>query len=105
MFLSRAGQGWGRLWGRGSKIKAWEPQPQTRLSFAVDVVNKAIRSCYRWFDKKHRQCMRSIQAPLINSLICLPMKFKFFCNIAKGSWQDGAEGSPGLQELNPWGPL
>ncbi|XP_034356646.1 E3 ubiquitin-protein ligase DCST1 [Arvicanthis niloticus] len=47
------------------------------------VVNKAIHSCHRWFDKKYRQCMQRIQAPLINNLLCLPMKFKFFCSIAK----------------------
>eukprot|EP00073_Rattus_norvegicus_P044648 XP_017446794.1 PREDICTED: DC-STAMP domain-containing protein 1 isoform X1 [Rattus norvegicus] len=47
------------------------------------VVNKAILSCYRWFDKKHQRCMQRIQVPLLNSLLCLPMKFKFFCNIAK----------------------
>ncbi|XP_028609165.1 E3 ubiquitin-protein ligase DCST1 [Grammomys surdaster] len=47
------------------------------------IVNKAIRSCRRWFDKKHKRCMQRIWAPVINNLLCLPMKFKFFCSIAK----------------------
>ncbi|EDL15204.1 E3 ubiquitin-protein ligase DCST1 [Mus musculus] len=55
---------------------------RTRLR-CIHVVNKAILSCYRWFDKKHKNCMRRIHLPLFNNMICVPMKFKFLCNIAK----------------------
>lgn len=48
--------------------------------------------------------MQRIQVPLLNSLLCLPMKFKFFCNIAKGWWQDGGEGLPWIGRLNPGDP-
>ncbi|KAM4861775.1 E3 ubiquitin-protein ligase DCST1 [Thomomys bottae] len=47
------------------------------------VVNQGIRSCRRWFDEKHKKCMKKIWVPVLNHLLCLPMKFKFFCNIAK----------------------
>ncbi|KAF6074302.1 DC-STAMP domain containing 1 [Phyllostomus discolor] len=48
-----------------------------------NIVNRAILSCRRWFDKRHEQCMQRISIPLLNHLLCLPMKFKFFCGIAK----------------------
>ncbi|XP_074174706.1 E3 ubiquitin-protein ligase DCST1 isoform X1 [Rhinolophus sinicus] len=58
------------------------------LSLPTDVVNQAILSCRRWFDKKHEQCMQRISVPLLKHLLCVPMKFKFFCGIAKamGVW-------------------
>ncbi|KAB0396284.1 hypothetical protein E2I00_015519, partial [Balaenoptera physalus] len=48
-----------------------------------NVVNKAMINCRRWFDQKHRECTQRIWVPLLNHLLCLPMKFKFFCGIAK----------------------
>ncbi|XP_040855302.1 E3 ubiquitin-protein ligase DCST1 [Ochotona curzoniae] len=53
-----------------------------------NIVNKAILSCHSWFTQKYQQCLQRIQVPLLNHLLCLPMKFKFFCNIAKvmGVW-------------------
>ncbi|XP_005867573.1 PREDICTED: DC-STAMP domain-containing protein 1 [Myotis brandtii] len=63
-----------------STQKMYELKTKLRCSY---VVNKAILSCRRWFDKKHEQCMQRIRVPLLNHLLCLPMKFKFFCGIAK----------------------
>nr|XP_012623343.1 DC-STAMP domain-containing protein 1 isoform X3 [Microcebus murinus]XP_012623344.1 DC-STAMP domain-containing protein 1 isoform X3 [Microcebus murinus] len=63
-----------------STQKMYEMKTKLRCSY---VVNKAILSCRRWFDRKHEQCMQHIKVPLLNHLLCLPMKFKFFCNIAK----------------------
>nr|KAF6413081.1 DC-STAMP domain containing 1 [Molossus molossus] len=65
---------------RVSTQKMYELKTKLRCS---NVVNKAILSCRRWFDKKHEQCMQRIWVPLLNHLLCLPMKFKFFCGIAK----------------------
>lgn len=77
---------------------------QTALALPTDVVDKAILSCRRWFDKKHEQCMQRIRVPLLNHLLCLPMKFKFFCGIAKG--QQGQEGGEYQgRGLSPWGAL
>ncbi|KAG8519994.1 E3 ubiquitin-protein ligase DCST1, partial [Galemys pyrenaicus] len=53
------------------------------LPLPKDVVNKAIASCRDWFNEKHKQCMQRIRVPLFNHLLCLPMKFRFFCDIAK----------------------
>ncbi|XP_017201334.3 E3 ubiquitin-protein ligase DCST1 isoform X1 [Oryctolagus cuniculus] len=63
-----------------STQKMYELKTKLRCSH---IVNKAIVSCRRWFAQKHQQCMQRIQVPLLNHLLCLPMKFKFFCSIAK----------------------
>ncbi|XP_052034632.1 E3 ubiquitin-protein ligase DCST1 [Apodemus sylvaticus] len=67
---------------RPNRSTQTEYEMKTKLR-CTHIVNKAIHSCYRWFNKKHRQCTRSVRAPLINNLLCLPMKFKFLCRIAK----------------------
>ncbi|XP_055478409.1 E3 ubiquitin-protein ligase DCST1 [Psammomys obesus] len=63
-----------------STQKLYELKTKLRCSY---VVNKAIISCHHWFEKKHQECMQHIWVPLLNHLLCLPMKFKFFCSIAK----------------------
>ncbi|XP_036778262.2 E3 ubiquitin-protein ligase DCST1 isoform X3 [Manis pentadactyla] len=63
-----------------STQKMYELKTKLRCS---NVVNQAILSCRRWFDQKHERCMQHIWVPLLNHLLCLPMKFKFFCGIAK----------------------
>ncbi|KAL1772114.1 DC-STAMP domain-containing protein 1 [Sigmodon hispidus] len=68
----------GRL--RLSTQKMYEQKTKLRCSY---VVNEAVVSCHRWFKRKHQQCMERISVPLLNHLLCLPMKFKFFCSIAK----------------------
>ncbi|KAF6074307.1 DC-STAMP domain containing 1 [Phyllostomus discolor] len=65
---------------RLSTQKMYELKTKLRCS---NIVNRAILSCRRWFDKRHEQCMQRISIPLLNHLLCLPMKFKFFCGIAK----------------------
>ncbi|XP_001494537.2 E3 ubiquitin-protein ligase DCST1 isoform X2 [Equus caballus] len=63
-----------------STQKMYELKTKLRCSY---VVNRAVLSCRRWFDQKHKHCMQRIWVPLLNHLLCLPMKFKFFCSIAK----------------------
>ncbi|KAM5295060.1 E3 ubiquitin-protein ligase DCST1 isoform 4-T5 [Glossophaga mutica] len=63
-----------------STQKMYELKTKLRCS---NIVNRAILSCRRWFDKRHEQCVQRIWIPLLNHLLCLPMKFKFFCGIAK----------------------
>ncbi|XP_037018412.2 E3 ubiquitin-protein ligase DCST1 isoform X2 [Artibeus jamaicensis] len=63
-----------------STQKMYELKTKLRCS---SIVNRAILSCRRWFDKRHEQCLRRIRIPLLNHLLCLPMKFKFFCGVAK----------------------
>uniref|UniRef100_F7I0X5 DC-STAMP domain containing 1 n=1 Tax=Callithrix jacchus TaxID=9483 RepID=F7I0X5_CALJA len=63
-----------------STQKMYELKTKLRCSY---VVIQAILSCRRWFDRKHEQCMKHIRVPLLTHLLCLPMKFKFFCGIAK----------------------
>ncbi|XP_007458035.1 PREDICTED: DC-STAMP domain-containing protein 1 isoform X1 [Lipotes vexillifer] len=65
---------------RLSTQKMYELKTKLRCSH---VVNKAMINCRRWFDQKHRVCIQRIWVPLLNHLLCLPMKFKFFCGIAK----------------------
>lgn len=70
--------------GAGPGPRTWPWGPQSALGLPADLVNKAILSCRRWFDRKHEQCLQRIWVPLLSHLLCLPMKFKFFCGIAKG---------------------
>ncbi|KAM5256610.1 E3 ubiquitin-protein ligase DCST1 isoform 2-T2 [Ctenodactylus gundi] len=63
-----------------STQKMYELKTKLRCTY---VVNQAILSCRRWFDTKHEQCMQRIWVPLLSHLLCLPMKFKFFCGIAR----------------------
>ncbi|KAM6217592.1 E3 ubiquitin-protein ligase DCST1 isoform 2-T2 [Rhynchocyon petersi] len=63
-----------------STQKMFELKTKLRCSY---VVNKAMVSCQRWFNRKHEECMHSIWVPLLNHLLCLPMKFKFLCGITK----------------------
>ncbi|XP_044122405.1 E3 ubiquitin-protein ligase DCST1 [Neovison vison] len=63
-----------------STQKMYELKTKLRCSYVVD---KAIASCRCWFDQKHKQCLQRIWVPLLRDLLCLPMKFKFFCSIAK----------------------
>ncbi|XP_077012436.1 E3 ubiquitin-protein ligase DCST1 isoform X2 [Tamandua tetradactyla] len=65
---------------RLSTQKLFEHRTKLRCSYVAD---KATLSCRRWFDRKHAQCMRRIWVPLLNHLLCLPMKFKFLCRITK----------------------
>ncbi|XP_032254566.1 E3 ubiquitin-protein ligase DCST1, partial [Phoca vitulina] len=65
---------------RLSTQKMYELKTKLHCSHVVD---RAILSCRRWFDHKHEQCMQRIWVPLLKHLLCLPMKFKFFCGIAK----------------------
>ena len=68
--------------------------PQAPWPPPTDVVDRAMLSCRRWFDQKHERCVERVRVPLLNHLLCLPMKFKFFCSIARG--QPGvSQGSAG----------
>lgn len=71
------------------------PGDLTCPCLSEDVVDKAIASCRRWFDQKHKQCLQRIWVPLLRDLLCLPMKFKFFCSIAKGQRGGGRVGAHG----------
>ncbi|XP_067304661.1 E3 ubiquitin-protein ligase DCST1 isoform X5 [Pseudorasbora parva] len=47
------------------------------------VVQQGIRRCQDWFSMKWEECMKTIQAPLINHFLCIPMQFHFLCNIMR----------------------
>nr|XP_060500729.1 E3 ubiquitin-protein ligase DCST1 isoform X3 [Panthera onca] len=65
---------------RLSTQKMYELKTRLRCSYVVD---RAMLSCRRWFERKHERCMERVRVPLLNHLLCLPMKFKFFCSIAR----------------------
>lgn len=88
--------------GRGQGPRTWRWGPQSALGLPADLVNKAILSCRRWFDRKHEQCLQRIWVPLLSHLLCLPMKFKFFCGIAKGQPGPQEGGELQAREPGPW---
>ncbi|XP_075048440.1 E3 ubiquitin-protein ligase DCST1 isoform X2 [Mixophyes fleayi] len=68
--------------------EAENPTQSTQRKFDIKtnlrceyVIELGVDKCYDWFDKKHEDCMKTIWLPVLNNLLCLPMKFKFFCNI------------------------
>lgn len=94
------GYPWGMEGGVGCRASVVDQDVGTLL-LPTDVVNQAILSCRRWFDHKHEQCMKHIWVPLLTHLLCLPMKFKFFCGIAKGLHSCKGVGSIRGRELSP----
>ncbi|XP_067832141.1 E3 ubiquitin-protein ligase DCST1 [Heptranchias perlo] len=60
--------------------KLFEMKTKMRCEFIVDY---GIERCKQWFDQKHTACMIKLVVPLFNHLFCLPMTFKFLCNIMK----------------------
>ncbi|KAK2902959.1 hypothetical protein QQF64_010163 [Cirrhinus molitorella] len=47
------------------------------------VVQEGISRCQEWFNVKWEECMNAIQAPLINHFLCVPLHFRFLCNIMR----------------------
>ncbi|KAA0703352.1 E3 ubiquitin-protein ligase DCST1 [Triplophysa tibetana] len=47
------------------------------------VVQQGISRCHDWFSDKWDECMNTIQAPLINHFLCVPMKFNFLCDVMR----------------------
>ncbi|XP_043117633.1 E3 ubiquitin-protein ligase DCST1 [Puntigrus tetrazona] len=47
------------------------------------VVQQGVGRCQDWFSVKWEECMNTIQAPLINHFLCVPMQFHFLCNIMR----------------------
>lgn len=47
------------------------------------VVQEAVLRCSGWFRQKWTQCMSLIQVPVLNHLLCFPMKFSFLCDILR----------------------
>ncbi|XP_068119572.1 E3 ubiquitin-protein ligase DCST1 isoform X3 [Hyperolius riggenbachi] len=45
------------------------------------VLELGIAKCYDWFDQKYDECMKTILLPILNHILCLPMKLKVFCNL------------------------
>ncbi|XP_016343580.1 DC-STAMP domain-containing protein 1 [Sinocyclocheilus anshuiensis] len=47
------------------------------------VVQQGVSRCQDWFSVKWEECMNTIQAPLINHFLCVPMQFHFLCDIMR----------------------
>ncbi|XP_066428612.1 E3 ubiquitin-protein ligase DCST1 [Eleutherodactylus coqui] len=58
----------------------WKFELKTKLRCEY-IIELGINKCKDWFAQKHEECMRIIWLPILNSLLCLPMKFTFLCNI------------------------
>ncbi|XP_072535255.1 E3 ubiquitin-protein ligase DCST1 [Salminus brasiliensis] len=47
------------------------------------VVKQGIVRCQEWFSAKWQECMDTVESPVINHFLCVPMKFEFLCNIMR----------------------
>lgn len=47
------------------------------------VVQEAIMRCSQWFTLKWTQCMSTVSIPVLNHILCVPMKFTFLCDIMR----------------------
>ncbi|XP_069806044.1 E3 ubiquitin-protein ligase DCST1 isoform X2 [Dendropsophus ebraccatus] len=64
------------------KIRSTQKKLELKTMLRCEyVVELGINKCKDWFAQKHEECMRVIWLPVLNSLLCLPMKFSFFCNV------------------------
>ncbi|XP_044129920.1 E3 ubiquitin-protein ligase DCST1 [Bufo gargarizans] len=64
------------------KIRSTQKKLELKTMLRCEyVVELGISKCKDWFAMKHEECMRYIFFPVLNSLLCLPMKFTFVCNI------------------------
>ncbi|XP_039219272.1 E3 ubiquitin-protein ligase DCST1 isoform X2 [Crotalus tigris] len=66
--------------GSASTQEVYEAKTRMRCQ---RIIQQAVRRCRAWFQTKHRSCMQTIAVPLVNHLLCLPMKFSFLCYLAK----------------------
>uniref|UniRef100_A0A8C4N597 Dendritic cell-specific transmembrane protein-like domain-containing protein n=1 Tax=Eptatretus burgeri TaxID=7764 RepID=A0A8C4N597_EPTBU len=46
-----------------------------------DVFEKAVEHCKTKFSDTHKKCMETIWVPIINHILCVPLKFDFLCGI------------------------
>nr|XP_056708520.1 E3 ubiquitin-protein ligase DCST1 [Euleptes europaea] len=63
-----------------STQELYEEKTRRRCSYIID---QSIMRCKAWFETKHASCLRKIAVPVINHLLCIPMKFSFICHLAK----------------------
>uniref|UniRef100_H3B0R6 DC-STAMP domain containing 1 n=1 Tax=Latimeria chalumnae TaxID=7897 RepID=H3B0R6_LATCH len=63
-----------------STQKEYEKKTKLRCEY---VVEKGVGRCRLWFAEKYHNCMRTIAVPLINNLLCIPMTFKFLCELVR----------------------
>ncbi|KAM9852019.1 E3 ubiquitin-protein ligase DCST1 [Aulostomus maculatus] len=47
------------------------------------VVQQGIQHCADWFRLRWAACMEVISVPIINHILCVPMKFNFLCDVMK----------------------
>ncbi|XP_074930917.1 E3 ubiquitin-protein ligase DCST1 [Phalacrocorax aristotelis] len=63
-----------------STQQMYEMKTKLRCTYVIEL---GMQRCRDWFNTKHEDCMAKVVVPLINHLLCLPMKFKFLCHIVK----------------------
>ncbi|XP_023126280.2 E3 ubiquitin-protein ligase DCST1 isoform X2 [Amphiprion ocellaris] len=47
------------------------------------VVNQGIQRCADWFSSRWEACLEAIPVPVINHILCIPMKFHFLCDVMR----------------------
>ncbi|XP_048882871.1 E3 ubiquitin-protein ligase DCST1 isoform X2 [Brienomyrus brachyistius] len=47
------------------------------------VVQNGITQCRNWFNSTWQKCMRDVQVPLINLILCVPLQLHFLCDVMK----------------------
>ncbi|XP_054038459.1 LOW QUALITY PROTEIN: E3 ubiquitin-protein ligase DCST1 [Rissa tridactyla] len=62
-------------------------EKNTRMR-CTHVIDQGMRRCREWFDSMHDKCMEKVFVPIVNHLVCLPMKLKIICRIVRvmDSW-------------------
>uniref|UniRef100_A0A3Q1EL76 DC-STAMP domain containing 1 n=1 Tax=Acanthochromis polyacanthus TaxID=80966 RepID=A0A3Q1EL76_9TELE len=48
-----------------------------------DVMNQGIQRCADWFSSRWEACLEAIPVPVINHILCIPMKFHFLCDVMR----------------------
>ncbi|KAM6395143.1 E3 ubiquitin-protein ligase DCST1 [Rhynochetos jubatus] len=61
-----------------STQQLYETKTKLRCTYLMEL---GMQRCQDWFNDKYDECMARVAVPLVNHLLCLPMKFKFLCHI------------------------
>ncbi|XP_061649922.1 E3 ubiquitin-protein ligase DCST1 isoform X2 [Phyllopteryx taeniolatus] len=80
--------GYGQLQDNHESLDTNETRTQERFAYVTEmqcdrVVDQSVGRCAKWFDDKWKACLEAIPVPVINHILCVPMKFHFLCDIVR----------------------
>uniref|UniRef100_H3CL05 DC-STAMP domain containing 1 n=1 Tax=Tetraodon nigroviridis TaxID=99883 RepID=H3CL05_TETNG len=61
-----------------------QEQFRTKTLMQCDtLVSEGVQRCSDWFSSKWEECTKAVPVPVINHILCVPMKFNFLCDVMR----------------------